>query len=119
MTELATREMLLAAPKRRFTEVTIPDWGTFRLRSLNELERSRLEASMLDKKGQLSPNKLIDHKCRLIVACVVDAEGNQLLTNGDIAALQQQDSSLTNLLVDEIQKHCGMSDADIEALEKN
>ena len=119
MSELATREMLLAAPKRRFTEVTIPDWGTFRLRSLTELERSRLEAAMLDKKGQLSPTKLIDHKCRMIVASVVDADGNQLLSNADIAALQQQDSSLTNALVDEIQKHCGISKADIEELEKN
>lgn len=119
MSDLATREMLLAAPKRRFTEVTIPEWGTFRLRSLTELERSRLEAALLDKSGKLSPAKMIDHKCRAIVAAVVDADGNQLLTNTDIASLQQQDSWKTNALMEEINRHWGVSQADIEVLEKN
>ena len=119
MSELATREMLLAAPKRRFTEVTIPDWGTFRLRSLTELERSRFEASIRDKTGKVSNNKLIDLKCRMIVLCVVDANGDPILGNGDIDQLRNQDSRNTNLLVEAIQRHCGISDTDLEDLEKN
>ena len=119
MTELVTREAILSAPKRRFTEITIADWGTFRIRSLTELERSRFESSIRDKQGRINNNKLLDLKCRLIVLCVVDGDGNPLLTEADIAALREQDSLRTNTLVEAIQKHCGFSDTDIEDLEKN
>lgn len=119
MSELATREHLLAAPKRRFAEVEIPGWGTVRIRSLSELERSRFEASIRDKRGQVSASKLIDLKCRLIVLCVVDTDGNPILSNNDIEQLRQQDSRLTNLLTEKIQEHCGITDNDIEEMEKN
>lgn len=119
MSEFASRESILAAPKRRFTTVDIPEWGCFRIRSLTELERSRFEASIRDKKGQVSNSKLLDLKCRLIVLCVVDADGNTILTDADIPALREQDSRRTNTLVDAIQEHCGFSDSDVEELEKN
>lgn len=118
-TEFVTREAILTPLKRRFHEVDIPGWGTFRVRSLNELERSRFEASIRDKQGRVVNSKLVDLKCRLIVLCVVDEHGDPLLTDADTAALRQQDSKYTNLLVEEIQKHCGISDADLEELEKN
>ena len=115
----ATRDTILAPLKRRFTEIAIPNWGKFRLRSLTELERSRFEASIRDKKGQVSNAKLIDLKCRLIVLCVVDGNGDPLLGNSDIDQLRQQDSKATNALVEAIQSHCGISDSDLEDLEKN
>lgn len=114
-----TRDAILAPAKRRFAEVAIRSWGKFRIRSLTELERSRFEASIRDKRGQVIADKMVDLKCRLIVLAVVDNEGNQLLTNSDIEQLRQQDSKLTNELVDFIQKHCGISDVDLEDLEKN
>jgi len=119
MSDLATRDTLLAAPKRRFAEVEIAGWGKVRIRSLSELERSRIETSMLDKKGQIASNRLVDIKCRWIVAAVVDENGNTLLTNGDIPQLQQQDSSCTDALMDAIKEHCGLSDNDLKELEKN
>lgn len=115
----ATREALLGPLKRRFADVDIAGWGKVRLRSLSELERSRIEASMLDKKGQLSSTKIVDIKCRWIVAAVVDGDGNPILTNSDIPQLQQQDSSLTDSLMEAIKGHCGISDRDLEELEKN
>jgi hypothetical protein len=114
-----TREAILAPAKRRFAEIAIRNWGKFRIRSLTELERSRFESSIRDKRGQVIADKMVDLKCRLIVLAVVDHEGNQLLTNQDIEQLRQQDSKLTNELVDFIQRHCGISDVDLEDLEKN
>lgn len=111
-------EMLLRKP-RRIKPVDVPGWGRFRIRSLTELERSRFEATIRDKTGQVSSNKMIDLKCRLIVLCVVDENGDQMLNNADIEELRQQDSMLTNALVEEIQAHCGYSDADLGDLEKN
>lgn len=116
---LVTRDQILQPLKRRFTEVTVPEWGTFRIRSLTELERSKFEASIRDKKGQVSNAKLVDLKCRLIVLCVVDGEGNPLLAHSDIDVLRNQDAKATNALVDAIQAHCGITDNDMEELEKN
>jgi hypothetical protein len=115
----ATRDTILARKPRRIKTVEIPGWGKFRIRSLTELERSRFEATIRDKSGQVSSNKMIDLKCRLIVLCVVDGNGDPLLNNSDIEELRQQDSMLTNALVEEIQAHCGYSDADLGDLEKN
>lgn len=115
----ATRDQILSPAKRRFSVVDVPEWGKFRIRSLTELERSRFEQTLRDKNGQLSNNKMLDLKCRLIVLCTVDGEGNQLLTNSDIETLRNQDSRFTNQLVEAIQEHCGVSSADMEDLEKN
>lgn len=114
-----TRDAFLRPLVRRFKDFEVPELGKVRIRSLTELERSKFEASCRDKKGNLAPNKLLDLKCRMIVLCVVDGDGNQILANNDIEQLRQQDSRVTNKLVDEIQAHCGFSDEDLEDLEKN
>ena len=119
MTSLIDKDALLGAAKRRFAVMPIDGLGNVRIRSLTELERSRLEASVRDKKGNLSSAKMLDLKCRLIVLCVVDEQGNQLFTNSDIERLGQQDSRITNALVEAIQTHCGWSEGDLEAIEKN
>lgn len=119
MSDLIGRDALLGPPKRRFAKIDVPDLGAVRIRSLTELERSRIEASMRDKKGGLSGSKLLDLKCRMIVECVVDESGNPIFTSRDIPQLNQQDSKVTNAIVDAIQAHCGWSDDDIEDLEKN
>ncbi len=115
----ATRDAFLGPAKRRFTEAEIENLGKVRIRSLTELERSKFEASMRAKDGQVSNVKLVDMKARLIVLCVVDGDGNPLLTHRDIDQILQQDSKVTNELVDRIQEHCGFTKADIEDLEKN
>lgn len=110
---------LLGSAKRRFAKVEIENLGVVRIRSLTELERSRIEASIRDKKGQLSTNKMLDLKCRMIVETVVDGEGNQVFKNSDIDQIRQQDSKVTNALMDAIQAHVGITDEDVENLEKN
>lgn len=119
MSDLFNPDALRGPAKRRFATVEIDGLGKVRIRSLTELERSRLEASMRDKKGNLSTTRMVDLKCRIIVMAVVDEEGNQLFTNSDIERIGQQDSKTTNDLVEAIQAHCGWSDEDLEDLEKN
>lgn len=114
-----TRDLFLRAPVRRYKELIVPELGEVRIRSLTELERSQFEASIRDKKGNVSNTKLIDLKCRLIVLAVVDAEGNPILQNSDIPQLRNQDAKITNALVDAIQDHIGITDNDLEELEKN
>ncbi len=114
-----TRDALLGVAKRRYATVEVDGLGKVRIRSLTELERSRIEASLRDKKGNLSGNRMIDLKCRMIVETLVDGDGNLLFTNADIERIRQQDSKVTNTLTDAIQAHVGFTDEDMEDLEKN
>lgn len=115
---LFNKDALLGAPKRRFATIEIADLGKVRIRSLTEGERSRIEASMMGKGGEINSNKLADLKCRMIVECVVDDDGNQVYTNTDIDRLRQQDCKVTNDISNAIEAHCGFSKADLENLEK-
>lgn len=116
---LFSRDALLGPAKRRFATVEIADLGKVRIRSLTEGERSRIEASMCGKDGKPSLSKMLDLKCRFIVDCVVDADGNQLFSNSDISSIRQQDSRITNALVEAIEAHCGWSERNLESIEKN
>ena len=115
----ADKAALLGANKRRFADVVIADVGTFRIRSLTERERSEYEAGFLDRSGKARTSKLVEAKVRLIVLCLCNAEGLQLLSDGDAAGLGGIDSTVSNKLFDECQTHCGFSEADVEDLVKN
>ncbi len=116
---LFSKDALLGPAKRRFATVEIADLGKVRIRSLTEGERSRIETSMMGKAGEVNANKLVDLKCRMIVECVVDDDGNQVFSKTDIDRLRQQDCKVTNDISDAIQSHCGFSKTDLENLEKN
>ena len=115
----ATKAALLAANKRRFTDVDVPGVGKMRLRSLTERERSGYESGMLGKDGRTNLKKIAEAKVALIVLCLCDAEDRQLLSSADAAALGELDSSVTNVLFDACTKHCGISETDVEELAKN
>ncbi len=114
----AARDVLLGRFVRRFKDAETR-LGKFRLRSINEAERSRFEASLKDKNGNLSANKSLDLKCRAIVLGVDDGGGNQLYTNSDIDAIRQQDSRDINDLATAVFDFWGITDGDLEELEKN
>lgn len=116
---LVTREQLLSQTKRRFDNVAIPHLGTVRLRSLTERERTAYEAASLNETGEQERELLIDSKRRLIALCVVDADGNPLLTDGDVDALADIDGSITGRLYAACLDHCGFTKGDIEGLVKN
>lgn len=112
------RSELLAPAKRKFRDVETP-LGTVRMRSVTERERSQFESDTLDKSGKLSKRSLLTVKPRLIVMCAVDDSGELLFTSADIERLLEMDSITANLLSDEAQKLCGITETDIEELEKN
>lgn len=113
-----TRDVLLGRFVRRFKPVDVR-LGRFRLRSVNEAERSRFEASLKDKNGNLSMSRSLDLKCRAIVLGVDDGNGNQMYSNSDIEFIRQQDSRDVNELAMAIVDFWGLIGDDIEDLEKN
>ena len=113
------RNTFLQPAKRRYADVSIKDFGNVRIQSLTERERSKLEASQLDKNGRNDPRKAALFKSRLIAAVVVDSDGNLLLTGGDLDAILSMDATVTAKIFDAAVEHCGFSTTDVEELAGN
>lgn len=116
----ATREQFLAKARRRFKDVTLPVSGlTVRIRSLMEGEKEAYEAEMLTTKGEVRFNRLVNVRRRLVVLCLVDENGDPILSKEDVDALKDLDGADLAHLQEECAVHCGFKAGDIEALAKN
>lgn len=114
-----TRDVFLAAPKRRYTEVSLPVAGIkVKIQSLTESEKSEFEASLFDANGKKIRGRSIDSRARLIALCLVDDAGERLLYPGDEQAVMQMDSADTGALWSAIWDHLEPA-AKIEELAKN
>ncbi len=116
---MLNREYFQAPPSRRFDTIDLPDGNQARIRSLNELERSQLDNAAVNDKGELVRRELLRYRCRVIAACLVDEEGNQLLSEADIPAIGRLDSATTTALYNACVKHCALEKKDEEGTEKN
>lgn len=112
--EIASRESLLNRTNRRYTEVTV-DGVKYRIQSLTEGEKSRYENSITNSKGSVK----LQARMQLLIATVVDDEGNRLFTSDDYSAMAQVDGALTGKLFNAAIEHCGFQEADIDELVKN
>lgn len=120
MPELATRQSFLTGCKRRFKDIELSNGQTVRIRSLTEGEQSEYEMSIYerdgagmlvrDENGNLVRDDMaiVQNRSRLIVMCVVDAEGNRLLTDTDVAQVELMDGADIRWLYGSIQEHLGL-----------
>jgi hypothetical protein len=103
----ATRDEFLATSKRRYRDVPIAG-KKYRIRSLTEGEWSELQLVTLGVKEGIDREEGIrTSDARLIVATVVDANGQLIFKDTDVARLAYCDAGITEPLVKEIRKHCG------------
>lgn len=122
MSKYLGRDAFLAKAKaaRRYMDCRLPSGGVVRLQSLSEFERSNYERGLLNKKGDgANPNALLASKRAMVVLCMVDEEGNRVLSDNDINALASMDSADIDHICTTARKHCGFDDADFEALVGN
>ena len=112
------RDDLLTPVKRTFHDVETSR-GMVRLRSVTERERARFEADTLDKSGKVTKRGLVSMKPRLIILCAVDDQGDPILNNGDIDSLLDMDSQTINQLADVCQQLVGITENDVEEMQKN
>lgn len=109
-----TREQMIAPSQRVYKDVEIEGLGKVKIQTITELERSRMEAPNYTKRATLNVEKLGDARCRLVVVGLAEPQ----LTMGDVLHLRAKDSRIINLLSEAISAHCGISQADMEELEK-
>jgi hypothetical protein len=109
--------------KRRFKTVELPISGArVRIRSLTERELSAHQASTYVPQGgdlKVSRARLEDGTRRYLALCLVDGDGNRLVTSADAGKFADWDSADTSYLYNECAAHTRTKPEDLEALVKN
>jgi hypothetical protein len=120
---MATREEFLSAVcggKRKFEEVTLPASKlVVRIRSLFQGEISQHQMATTDAAGKWVRARAEDNERRLVRECVVDADGNLLLTVEDVASLKLADPKDFYHLHQKCVALCGLLRDGVEEQEKN
>lgn len=124
MTQTAynSRDDLLGQTAVRYRDVPIPELEQkYRIRSLSELEKTAYEtAPSRTSDEKTRRERVLDARRRLSVLCLVDGQGNRLLSDADIERLAGIDGLLTGRIFDACWEHCGFAEADsVEDLVKN
>lgn len=117
---LATREIFLRKPTRRYRDVDLPASKiTVRIQSLSELEKTEYERSIFDKNGERIPGRIRDSKARLICLCLVNEDGTPMMLPGDEQDVLELDSADTSTLWDACWEHIGFARQDVVTDAKN
>lgn len=116
-----SREILLAPTGPRFVEVEIPELnGRVRIKSMTAAERGRFEAFFQNAtNGKTRAERLAKAREMLVIACVVDENGNKLFTPEDAKALASQDVTILERICKAAQELSAIEDSDLEQLAKN
>lgn len=105
----AGKDDFFAAAKRRFKDAPLPGGKMARIRSLTAAEWAEIDSKNVDmKRGGLSLVGMRNSDLRLVIASVVDADGNQVFGDGDLAKLGEIDVAVIVPLVRTIKEHSGL-----------
>lgn len=97
--------------------VNVPEWGgEVYVRTLTGTERDAYEAGII---GQDRKPDLRNIRAKLLVRCLVDAEGRRLFSEADVDLLGNKSASVLDRLFAVAQRLSKLTAADIEDLEKN
>lgn len=87
-TKLLGRSEILDAVDLQQQDVAVPEWGgTVRIRGLSGAERDQYEAWIISGKGRNRDVNLRQSRAKLVMMCVVDADGKRLFDEADISRL--------------------------------
>ncbi len=112
-----------AARKVKLVPVEVPEWGmTVYIRPMSAGERDRWEAESLeraDKRKESIKVALESARAWFLSKCLADADGNLLYGPETYKELDAHDYRVIDRLNEVARKINGLSEADIEELEKN
>lgn len=108
------RKGILGAKDLETVTVAVPEWGgDVCMRGLTAGERDSFEASI----G--SSVNLVNLRARLVVLCLVDEDGERVFKDSDAQNLGKKSAQVVDRLFDRARSLSGMSDEDVQELEKN
>lgn len=114
---LLTRDAILKVDDRKTEDVAVPEWGgTVRLQGLTGAERDKLEASVIQQRGNKTSANLVNYRAKLVAMSAVDEGGHKIFSESDIRALAEKSSAALDRLASVASKLSGMSPEDVEDL---
>ena len=121
---LLTREDILNYNDIKTEIVPVPEWGgEVKVKGLTAGERDKWEASLYSTKRHGNNFEIVSNRdnlrAKFIAVSIVDDKGKLLFTSGDIEALAKKSAAPVDRIFSVAQKLSGMSDNDVEELEKN
>lgn len=119
---MLNREQILAINDIQTEVVNVPEWGgEVRVRGLTALERDRLMAEFFDLEGggRMKPEKAAEYRVKLAVLCVVDESGERIFNDKDTELLGKKNPKAIERIADVVARLSGLSEEEVEALEKN
>ncbi len=122
--EALSKAAILQANDLQSVAVDVPEWGgSVFVRGMTAAERDQYEQELMSisRTGKTMELKysLSNVKARLAVKCIVDSDGTRLFTDSDVQAVGNKSASALNRIVDVVMALSGLTDADVEELEKN
>lgn len=120
MTNLLSRDAILAANDTQREEVQVPEWGgAVLVKSLTGKERDAFEAGIVEQKGKKTSVNMKNIRAKLVVLACVDESGQRLFGDGDVEALGNKSAAALERVFKVAQRLSGLTDEDVEELAKN
>lgn len=117
---LLTRDAILKATDLPHEDVDVPEWGgTVRVRTLTGAERDQFEASIVELRGKKRKINTANIRAKLVALSVVDEQGNRLFSDADVALLGKKSAAALDRVFAVAQRLSGVTEDDVEELEKN
>ena len=116
---------IVASQDKEYQDVDVPEWGgTVRIATMSGEDRDRWELSMMQADDTSERGFKLNFdaysRVRLVAMCLVDDNFNRIfVTKEQIERLSQKSGKVMDLLYDVAQRVNGITDEDIDDLEKN
>ena len=116
---------IVASQDKEYEDVEVPEWGgTVRIATMSGEDRDRWELSMMQADDSSERGFKLNFdaysRVRLVAMCLVDDNFNRIfVTKEQIERLSQKSGKVMDLLYDVAQRVNGITDEDIDDLEKN
>lgn len=116
MGQLLSKSAILAADDLRHEDVAVPQWGgSVRVRCMTGTERDQFRSS-ISAEGGIPVGQFA---AALLVACLVDADGNRLFSADDMAAMQAKCAAALDAPATVAMRLNGLGGGAVEAAVKN
>lgn len=118
-------DSIVATQDKEYEDVEVPEWGgTVRIAAMSGTDRDRWELSMMqaDESSERGFKMNFDaySRVRLVALCLVDDNFQRVfVTDKQVEALGQKSGAVMDRLYNVAQRVNGITDADIDDLEKN
>ena len=127
---MSIKDQILNAQDQQSERVEVPEWGKegqpliLYVRGMTASERDVWESERvlwknLGQKNQRAEQNIDNVRAGLVARTLVDEDGNRIFEDGDIAKLGAKSAKVIDGLFEVAQKLSGISDDDLDELEKN